>query len=380
MARALSQRDGPFLFFDSGKGVGESCIFSDPVEVWTAADGALDEWMRREQAAGRWVAGVLSFELAWELDTVRGAAAPVPYPTAWVGSFSEREGWREPVEGSAALPPLAEDVWSPRMDITREAYEANVQASIDAIFAGELFEVNYTERFRTGWKRPAFELFERMRSTATGSFFGFAQLGDVAVASVSPEEFLRVDARQVLTRPIKGTMRRELDPTADEAARASLAKSEKDRAENVMIVDLMRNDLTRWCVPGTVRATEICAVETFAGWHHLVSTVEGVLEPNVSATDLLLGSFPPGSITGAPKLRAIELIAELEASPRGAYTGTMFWAGEGRLRSNVLIRTAVIHDEVAEYGAGGAIVADSIPATEYEEALLKARPFLEAGT
>jgi anthranilate/para-aminobenzoate synthase component I len=374
LARSLSKRDGPFLFFDSGRGTGRSYVFADPVAEFDGPGSELPVWLREQIGRGRTVAGVLGFELAWQLDSIRAPEPAGDFPHVWVGAFegpvAAGQTPRNPETG--AMP----GSWSPSLDISREAYERNVALAVEAIWSGELFEVNYTERFRGSWAASPWSMYEHMRRQSTGDYFGFAQFGGWSVASVSPEEFLRGDDGRVVTRPIKGTMRRDRDPAADQAAAAALEASPKDRAENIMIVDLMRNDLTRYCEPGTVHASEICAVESFAGWHHLVSTVEGRLDDGVVSTDLLVASFPPGSITGAPKLRSVELIAELEASARGAYTGTMFFANASTLRSNVLIRTAMIRDGEAEYGAGGAIVADSDPNAEYEEAVLKARPFL----
>lgn len=389
MARALAERDGPFLFFDSGRGAGESSIFHQPVAIWSGAVEELAGWLQDQTSRGLFVAGFLGFELSWDLDEIRAERRASRFPDVWVGAFERRWGhdgasWLDgaPIveaAGAGAERRLQRTDWSVSLDVTAKEYRDNVAAAVEAIYAGELFEVNYTERFRAPSTLTDFELYERLRDRSTGSFFGFAKLDDFSIASVSPEEFLRVDGALVSTYPIKGTRRRGDDAAQDLEARRELLESEKDRAENVMIVDLMRNDLTRYCRPGTVQATLICDLETFAGWHHLVSTVEGELDDGVMPTDILVGCFPPGSITGAPKLRSIELITELEASARGPYTGTMFWADATTLRSSVLIRTAAIRNGLAEYGAGGAVVADSDPELEYEEALLKAAPFLGLG-
>ena len=203
---------------------------------------------------------------------------------------------------------------------------------------------------------------------------------DFQIASVSPERFLSVEGRRVCARPIKGSRRRaEGDPARDRALAEELLSSAKDRAENIMIVDLMRNDLTQVCRLGSVRAEAICELESFAGIHHLVSTVTGELEPGFGPLDALLACFPAGSITGAPKLRSIETIAQLEGSGRGVYTGSLFYASRhGRLDSSVLIRTAEIVGDQVRYGAGGAVVADSDPELERREALLKVGPLARA--
>ena len=219
-----------------------------------------------------------------------------------------------------------------------------------------------------------------MCEVASGEHFGYLRTPEFELASVSPERFLRVEADgRVITRPIKGSMRRSDDADEDRSLAEALLASEKDRAENIMIVDLMRNDLTQVCKLGTVEATALCELESFAGIHHLVSTVEGVLEEGFDGLDALLASFPAGSITGAPKLRSIEYIANLEGSARGFYTGSLFYASShGELDSSVLIRTAEIVDGKARYGAGGAVVADSDPERERLEALLKLAPLERA--
>ena len=189
--------------------------------------------------------------------------------------------------------------------------------------------------------------------------------GDLVVLSASPERFLRVDADgRVETRPIKGTRPRGVGPEHDAALGQALAESAKDRAENLMIVDLMRNDLSRVCAPGTVRVAELFALEQYATVHHLVSTVVGQLAPGADALDLLRAAFPGGSITGAPKLRAMEIIAELEPSRRGVYCGSIgYWSVTGELDTSIAIRTAVARNGRVYFNAGGGIVADSDPAS-----------------
>jgi para-aminobenzoate synthetase/4-amino-4-deoxychorismate lyase len=196
---------------------------------------------------------------------------------------------------------------------------------------------------------------------------------------MSPELFVSVRGRTATTSPIKGTARRGLDARSDEEAREALSTSEKDRAENVMIVDLMRNDLGRVAVPGTVRVDELCTVRAMAGVWHMVSTVTGKLRDEVSDGDLLRAAFPPGSVTGAPKVRAMEIIGELEPTAREVYTGSVVLASPvAGLTSSVAIRTFEVTDGRVWIGVGGGIVADSTPASEYGECLAKARPLLSA--
>jgi len=254
-----------------------------------------------------------------------------------------------------------------------EAYEAAVAAVVERIAAGEIFQANAARawggRMAAG-ARP-FDLVERLWRTSPAPFAAYLRLPGRAVASNSPERFVFVSndgALRVETRPIKGTRPRGADPTEDEALRQELVACEKDRAENLMIVDLMRNDLSRVCPPGAVGVSELFAIETFANVHHLVSTVTGRLAPGMTAVDLLEAAFPPGSITGAPKIQAIKVIADYEG-PRGPYCGSLFWAGfGGGCDSSVLIRTVGFVEEDGgwryEARAGAGLVADSDPVLE----------------
>ena len=195
----------------------------------------------------------------------------------------------------------------------------------------------------------------------------------------SPERFLRVDGREVETRPIKGTRQRSSAPEADLYTRDELRESAKDQAENVMIVDLLRNDLSRVCRPGTIRVPQLCAVETYETVQHLVSEVRGELREGCDFFDLLAATFPGGSITGAPKVRAMEIIHELEQRPRGPYCGSLFWCGfDGQADSSILIRTMLHRAGRVSFGVGGGVVAQSDPAAEYNETLHKAAGMLRA--
>jgi len=218
-----------------------------------------------------------------------------------------------------------------------------------------------------------------MRSRQPVPHGAFLDTGDFAVLVNSPERFLRLSGDAVETRPIKGTRPRGETPAADRALVRGLLCDPKERAEHVMIVDLERNDLGRVCRPGSVAVSSFLEVESFATLHHLVSTVRGRLRPDAGLEELLRATFPGGSITGAPKIRAMEVIAELEARPRGIYTGAFVRCrGPRDLDSAIAIRVAVARDGVFTYHAGGGIVADSDPAREYDECVLKAAPFLGA--
>ncbi len=267
---------------------------------------------------------------------------------------------------------------------TRQAvHEARVARTIAYIEAGDIYQANITAAFHAA--RPeglaAADIFLALRAANPAPFAAFIGAGNgCAVASVSPERFLSLDRQGgIEARPIKGTRPRDADPARDAALLTELLASPKDRAENLMIVDLLRNDIARVAEPGSVRVPELALPESFARVHHLVSSVRGQLRAAATATDLLRAAFPGGSITGAPKLRAMEIIHELEPSARGPYCGSVFWMGwDGAMDSSVAIRTATITRERVTIQAGGGIVADSDPAAEYEELLVKARPLLRA--
>ena len=252
-----------------------------------------------------------------------------------------------------------------------ETYEAAVAEVVGRIHAGEIFQANIARSWAgrlVGAARP-FDLFARLIGQSAAPFAAYLRLPGLALVSNSPERFVEVRQGRVETRPIKGTRPRGRTPAEDAALADDLLASEKDRAENLMIVDLMRNDLARVCAPGSVRAPELFAVETFANVHHLVSTVVGRLAAGKGAVELLACAFPPGSITGAPKVQAMKVIAALE-TPRGPYCGSLFWAGvDGAFDSSVLIRTAAFVEDAEggwslEARAGAGIVADSDPHAE----------------
>ncbi len=346
------------------------------------------------------LAGVLGFEFGWRLDSLDLSSRHSSTPELWVGEFEagavydhRRALWSVAGRSRRRVEQLAEKLRrapeSPKVGhgsgdsapkgVGPSVYTRRVGDAIDAICGGEFFEVNYTERFRADWSGDPRAIYDGLRRLAPGDYGGLIDVPELFVASISPEQFLCVHpSAKVVTRPIKGTRPRGATPSEDRRLARELLTSEKDRAENVMIVDLMRNDLTRVCEPGTVRATSVCELHSFESVHHLISTVRGRLSDKCTALDAFLAGFPAGSITGAPKLRSMEWIAENEESSRGPYTGSMFyWSDHGRLDSNVLIRTAVLVDGKLEYGSGGAVVADSDPTGEYEEALWKAKPFFE---
>ena len=271
-----------------------------------------------------------------------------------------------------------------------ETYEAAVAAVVEAITAGEIFQANIARTW-AGALLPGvapFDLFARLAGASPAPFSAYWRLPGRALVSNSPERFLKVEAAGenllALTQPIKGTLPRGATPGEDARLADDLKASAKDRAENLMIVDLMRNDLSRVSVPGTVKVPELFAIESYPNVHHLVSTVTGTLDAGRSALDLFGAAFPPGSITGAPKIQAMKVIARFEHG-RGPYCGSLFWAGaDGAFESSVLIRTApMLREGVAwrfEVRAGAGIVADSRPAAERDETRDKAEMFRRALT
>ena len=266
-------------------------------------------------------------------------------------------------------------------NFTPGAYQTAVQRVIDYILAGDIFQANLSQRFEAdlpaGWS--GFDLYQQLRRINPAPFAAYLKFAETEIVSSSPERFLKVRDRRVETRPIKGTRPRGATAAEDDRLALELLASEKDRAENVMIVDLLRNDLSRVCRDDSVQVPELCVLETYPTVYHLVSTVVGELAPNRSAVDLLRACFPGGSITGAPKIRAMEIIAELEPTQRGPYCGAIGYLGfDGAMDSNILIRTYAIKDRRVTFQAGGGIVADSDPAAEYQETLDKARALREA--
>jgi para-aminobenzoate synthetase component 1 len=264
-------------------------------------------------------------------------------------------------------------------NFSRDEYLRGVERVIDYIRAGDVFQANLSQRLMAPASESPLELYLRLRRCNAAPFAGYLAHDDWAILSASPERFLQVRDNIVATRPIKGTRQRRFPPEADLFTQDELVLSAKDIAENVMIVDLLRNDLSRVCRPGSIRVPHLCRVETYETVHHLVSEVQGELEPAREAWDLLAATFPGGSITGCPKVRAMEIITELEQAARGPYCGSLFYLGaDGTMDSNILIRTIVHRRGWLQLSAGGGVVAQSDPAAEYEETLHKAAGMLRA--
>jgi para-aminobenzoate synthetase component I len=264
-------------------------------------------------------------------------------------------------------------------DFSEREYLKTVRQAIDYIEAGDIFQVNLAQRLLHPARDDSVTLYQRLRQCNPAPFAGYFDLGDFQIASASPERFLKVVDRNVETRPIKGTRPRSAEPQRDQAAAAELCRSGKDRAENVMIVDLLRNDLARVCEPPSVRVDDLCRLESYEHVHHLVSSVRGRLREPCNPIDLIRAAFPGGSITGAPKVRAMEIIAELEPVARGAYCGSLGYLGfDGTMDLNILIRTITAGRGWWQASVGGGIVAESTPEREYEETWHKAEGLIRA--
>ncbi len=398
-AAALALRDEPGLvLLESRPGFGHlsrrSFLAARPLEVATGGMAALEQ-------AGGWRAGWLSYDLGREIEELPSLAVDehglAPLALGSYGSLLEFDHLRREVrvlgDGDAshlmhalrrashvevpAHQPLRR--WT--SSLSRSAYEAAARRAIDYVRAGDVFQVNLAQRLSAPWSGDPFALYARVRETSPAPFTALLRLGGADVISASPERFLRRRGSVIETRPIKGTRPRG-DTVREDAARAAeLRASAKDRAENVMIVDLARNDLGRVAQFGSVRVRRLCGLERHPGVHHLVSVVDARLRPDVSTADIVRASFPPGSITGAPKIRAMEIIEELEPVRRGVYCGGIGWISPGGdLDMSVTIRTFVACGGRLSLHVGGAVVADSDPALEWQETMHKgARLLMAAG-
>ncbi len=387
-----------FVLLDDARAEGAAAarLYSGPVEV-LAADRAADipallSALEAAAARGLHAAGYLAYEAAQGLASAwRGAAAgdSAAAPLGWFGLFERVE--RIDADAVPGLLPDPAGAWvgAPVPQIERAAYEAAVRRVLDYIAAGDIYQANFTFRADVPWRGNPLAVFARLRRTARAGYGGFVWTGNQAIASLSPELFFALRGRHVVARPMKGTAARLADAAADARAAAALALDPKQRAENLMIVDLIRNDLSRVAAPGTVAVPELFRVESFPTIHQLVSDVAAQLPEGAGAVDVLRAAFPCGSITGAPKVRAMEIIDALEQGRRGHYTGSVgFIAPGGEAAFSVAIRTLVfppqhsgLHDAPpsATLGLGSGIIADSVPGDEWRECLAKGEFVRAAG-
>lgn len=263
-------------------------------------------------------------------------------------------------------------------EISFEQYAQEFRKIKQYIKDGDCYQVNFAQRFSAEVKGHSWDAYRRLRNLNPAPFSAYIALPEASILSSSPERFLKLENSIVETKPIKGTAARHSDPELDAKAASALASSEKDRAENVMIVDLMRNDLGKSCEIGSIKVSKLFAIESFAKVHHLVSTIEGRLARDKTMVDLLRGCFPGGSITGAPKLRAMEIIEELEPTRRSIYCGSIGYMGfDGTMDTNIAIRTLLHQQDKMYCWAGGGIVNDSVLDSEYQESLDKAAAMLD---
>jgi para-aminobenzoate synthetase component 1 len=266
-----------------------------------------------------------------------------------------------------------------KANFSHQGYFQAVAKAREYISAGDIFQVNLSQRFEVDLKIEPYELYKRLRQINPAPFASYLNFEGASIAGASPERFLRVTGDLVETRPIKGTKPRGRTMQEDKALAADLLASKKDRAENIMIVDLERNDLGRVCRYGTVKVTELAILETYPTVFHLTSTVVGRLREGTKRIDLLKASFPGGSITGAPKVRAMEIIDELEPTRRSVYTGSIgYLSFSGEMDLNIVIRTFTVKDGRAYFQVGGAVVYDSEPEAEYIETLDKGKALIQA--
>ena len=377
----LERRGGPWL----GWLAYEAGAWVEPADHWRPGDMATlwaarhDPLIHFERSSRRcWLEGEDPDRLAAmaaRLNALGAPPDPNDRPAEPPGGGPGRD--LPPDPAMAAIPLEAWQWHTPP-----ERYGAQVETLLGWIAAGDIFQANLTSCCETNLAEPPdpLALHGRLRRHCPAPFAGLAITADEAVVSASPERFLRCDAAgSVETRPIKGTRPRHGDPTADADAAAELVCDPKDRAENVMIVDLLRNDLGRVCRPGSIQVPQLVGLESYAQVHHLTSVVTGQLAAGKSITDLLRACWPGGSISGAPKLRACQRLAALEPVPRGPYCGSLFHlAADGSFDSSILIRSVMVKGRRLRVQAGGGVVADSDPAGEALEMGWKIRPLLEA--
>jgi aminodeoxychorismate synthase component I len=362
--------------------------------VLSASDGELSknffELLRRNIQATRktvsagpftsgWI-GYIGYEMYSDLDLKIAPRAQDLIPRSVFAYFDSTEILKPenvPPENKVSLSQIKD--FPAYSNVSKENYRAAVSRVKDLISAGDCYQVNLSQKFTVPISESPEKIYQRLQTISPAPYSAYLDLGDAKILSASPELFLSVDGDHVVTRPVKGTRPRGRTPEEDLCLKEELAHSPKDHAELLMITDLERNDLGRVCIPGSIRVTDIGSVETYAQVHHRVSTIEGRLAPDKDIVDLLQAMFPGGSITGAPKVRAMQIIRELEPHAREIYCGAIGFIGDdGRAQFNVAIRTMVIKDGRAHLWSGGGIVADSDPDLEYEESLVKARGMMRA--
>lgn len=383
---------GPFVLLDDARedGAVPARLFRAPDLVkaaWTIAEvRALTDWMDDEARQGALLAGYLGYEAssAFEprLDSLQSLSpqSPSPIPLGWFARFGSVQ--RIAPDGVAAMLPDPAGAWAsaPEPAISRSDYDHAIESILGFIRAGDIYQANFTFMSVVRFGGHPLALYARLRERQRAGYGGIVFTGTHWLLSFSPELFFSQRGTSVMARPMKGTALRDPDPDRDAANAATLASDPKQRAENLMIVDLLRNDLSRVSKPGSVKVPELFHVEHYPTVHQMVSSVHATLLPEHNALDVVRQTFPCGSITGAPKIRAMEIIAQTEVAPRHIYTGSIgYIAGQEEAAFNVAIRTLLIEkgSQFAALGLGSGIVADSDKAAEWAECLAKGR-FVES--
>jgi len=372
----------PFVLIDDARpnvDVGDgTLLFSNPVQVLCCevAEHVPETFAKIERALteGYHVAGYMAYELGYALEPKLTRLMPkvMDTPLIWMGVY----------DAPSAVSTKDFTVWEQyghrvgalRAALEREAYIEQVERIRDHIRRGDVYQINHTFPQHFDFSGSPLSLYSRLRRTQRARYGGVVADGTRHIVSLSPELFFETHGTLVRTRPMKGTAARAADPSRDDACKTWLQHDEKSQAENLMIVDLLRNDLARLALVGSVNVTDLFSVETYPTLHQLTSGIEAKLRPGIGFGDIARALFPCGSVTGAPKIKAMELIRDLEPYPRGAYTGAVgHIAPNGDARFNVAIRTLQIQGNMGVMGIGSGIVYDSDPAAEWEECHLKAR-------
>jgi para-aminobenzoate synthetase / 4-amino-4-deoxychorismate lyase len=371
----------------------EALLFSNPVEevVLESISGieAFFRTIEEKLDAGYYLAGWLDYEAGpgFERSLVNSCdGSRTPSPLAWFGVYREPEQF-SPVEvevlfsrRNTCFQDEQEELSGLSFNLSSQEYSEKIRALKDEIAAGNVYQVNFTGRYRFSFSGNPAALFRSLRLEQPDSYTAFLNNGRHAILSFSPELFFRCKGRHIETMPMKGTAPRGIDRAADDRLRENLGRCEKNRAENLMIVDLLRNDLGRICKPGSVETKKLFSMETYPTLHQMVSTINGELRDNIGLYDLFRALFPSGSVTGAPKIKAMQLISKLEDDTRGIYTGTAGFITPSReMVFNVAIRTVELNGTDGVYGSGSGIVWDSDPLDEYRECQLKARIIADPG-
>jgi para-aminobenzoate synthetase / 4-amino-4-deoxychorismate lyase len=363
-----------------------SYLFLKPISTLVASDlneiPQLFAQIEAELARGNYVAGFFSYECGYHFEHSSAAAVftPEKLPLAWFGVypqpivFHHESGHCENGDlGDATQNDPVTVTNQVALGISEEDYRAKILQIQRYIAAGDTYQVNFTDNISFQMPLPADAIYQSLSQQQPVAYSAFLNLADRSILSFSPELFFRREGNRIVTRPMKGTMARGLDLSEDAEAAQRLHNDEKNRSEHVMIVDLLRNDLGRICTMGSVRVEDLFSVEKYQTLLQMTSTVSGSLQPGIRYYDIFHSLFPSGSVTGAPKIRTMQIIRELEHQQRGVYTGAIgFFAPHHKAVFNVAIRTLVLQNNNASMGVGGGIVADSDPLDEYKECLLKA--------